>query len=144
MGTDDGGQLVLAEGPACKVSGRVTAPGEAEDQQDKVDGIIAILRKGQAALEVDQRVEAEHDDPGEVHIARKLAEIQRLHVGNLAHIEEQHQQKAERQDQGTDRLAAGKHDQQRKRHSRGVQIPLLFAKAHSAEHFVDGQQADGA
>ena len=46
VGTDDGGQLVLAEGPACKVSGRVTAPGEAEDQQDKVDGIIAILRKG--------------------------------------------------------------------------------------------------
>ena len=93
---------------------------------------------------MDQRVEAEHDDPGEVHIARKFAEIQRLHVGNLAHIEEQHQQKAERQDQGTDRLAAGKHDQQRKRHSRGVQIPLLFAKAHSAEHLVDGQQADGA
>ena len=62
VGTDDGGQLVLAEGPACKVSAGVTAPGEAENQQDKVDGIIAdTCRKGQAALEVDQRVEAEHE-----------------------------------------------------------------------------------
>ena len=143
VGADDGCQLVLAERAACKVGSSIPAPGEAEDQQNEINGVIAVLCKRQAALEVDQRIEAEHDNPGEIDIPRELAEIQRLYVGDLTDVEEQYQQKAERQDQGTHSLAAGKHDQQGERHGSGIQIPLLFAKAHGAEHLMDGQQADG-
>ena len=50
VGADDGRQLVLAEGAAGKVGCRVAAPGKAEDQQDKVDGVIAVRGKGQHPL----------------------------------------------------------------------------------------------
>ena len=34
---------------------------KAEDEQDEVDGIIAVLGKGQHPLQMDERVEAERD-----------------------------------------------------------------------------------
>ena len=50
VGADDGGQLVLAESAAREIRGCIPAPGEAQDQQDKVDGVIAVLVKRQHPL----------------------------------------------------------------------------------------------
>ena len=88
-----------AEGSARKVSSGVPAPCKAEDQQDEIDGIIAILRKGQHPLEMDERVKAEGDHARKVDKPRQLAEIQRLDMRDLADSVEQHGQERHRQQQ---------------------------------------------
>ena len=47
-------RLMLAQETAGKVSRRIAAPGHAQDQQDKIDGVVAVLFHGKEVLEVDQ------------------------------------------------------------------------------------------
>ena len=92
---------------------------------------------------MDERVEAERDDAREVDKPRQLTEIQCFDVGDLTDVVEQHRQKGRGQQQAAHHLRCAQHDQQRQRHSGGIEIPLLFAKAHSRKNLMDGNQADG-
>ena len=50
VGADDGRQLMFAEGPPRKVGEGIAAPRKAENEQDKIDGVILEGVKGQHPL----------------------------------------------------------------------------------------------
>ena len=133
---------MLAERAARKVGAGIAAPGKAQDQQDEVDGIIAVHIHRQAALEVDERVKAEQNHTTEVDKAAQLAKIQRFIMGDEHHIIKQHRQKAHSQQRCARRAAGAEHEQHGKRHRCRIQVPLLFAKAHCGKHFMNAKQAD--
>ena len=78
VGADDRRQLMLAERASRKICGGIPAPGKAQNQENKIQRIVAVCRSRQKLLEINEGIKAEHDDAGKQHHAAQLCIIDGL------------------------------------------------------------------
>ena len=142
FGADHRAELMLAKGAAREVGAGIAAPGEAEDEQDEEDGVVAIFLHRQHLLEPDERVEAEDHD------ARKHGEAAGFLVADdaVAHykvdgIEQHHKEGSGHHHRPADAVAR-QHDEQCVGYQNGQQRPVLLFKTQRRVNFMQGDEGD--